>query len=237
MIPMLTLNIRGGARICVPHSVQLITPYVLLEQEDWFEDEIRFVRRFLRPGMAAVDVGASFGIYTMAMAEAVGAQGKVWAFEPTPADRGLPAGRPSMSTRQYRCISAAALCRIDRAKCSSCLETDSELNSIARPGESRGEVLSIPAHTLDQLSLEHGWRNVDFVKIDVEGHELEAVTGGTSFFTAASPLVIFEIKRGERFDIRTLEPFRAMGYQFYYFVPGLTLLAPFRQTSRSTWIS
>ena len=226
MIPMLTLNIRGGARICVPDSVHHITPYVLLEQEDWFEDEIRFARRFLRPGMAAVDLGASFGIYTMAMAEAVGAQGKVWAFEPTP--------QTADFLQQTIDVNRAAQVHLSRSAVSDrqgevqlCVEADSELNSIARPGESFGEMLSIPAHTLDQLSLEHGWRNVDLVKIDVEGHELEAVTGGTSFFTAASPLVIFEIKRRERSDIRTLAPFRAMGYQFFYFVPGLTLLAPF----------
>ena len=69
------LNVRGNARICVPPSLELITPYVLLEQEDWFEDEIPFVRRLLRPGMHAVDVGASFGMYSMAMAMGVGAGG------------------------------------------------------------------------------------------------------------------------------------------------------------------
>ena len=80
----INVTIRGGAKICVPDSIALITPYVLLEQEDWFEDEVRFVRRLLRPNMAAIDVGASFGIFSMAMANAVGPQGSVWAFEPTP---------------------------------------------------------------------------------------------------------------------------------------------------------
>src|SRR4029077_2048450 len=69
----ISVTISGGAKICVPDSVTLITPYVLQEQEDWFEDEVRFVRRLLRPGMAVVDVGASFGIFTMTMASAVGA--------------------------------------------------------------------------------------------------------------------------------------------------------------------
>src|SRR5690348_11604539 len=80
----LVLNIRGNARICFPGPLDKTTRYVLLEQEDWFEDEIRFVRRWLRAGMRALDVGAAFGVYTVAMAQAVGDSGRVFAFEPTP---------------------------------------------------------------------------------------------------------------------------------------------------------
>ncbi len=80
----LVISVRGGVRLRVPQTPGQYTTYVLLEQEDWFEDEIRFVRRWLRPGMRAVDVGASYGVYTTAMARAVGPEGRVWAFEPTP---------------------------------------------------------------------------------------------------------------------------------------------------------
>ena len=55
----LVLNVRGGARLQVPASLDRITTYVLLEQEDWFEEEIRFVRHWMRPGMRAIDVGAN----------------------------------------------------------------------------------------------------------------------------------------------------------------------------------
>ena len=39
------VRLVDGAEIVVPNSVGQITPYVLTEQQDWFEDEIRFVRR------------------------------------------------------------------------------------------------------------------------------------------------------------------------------------------------
>ena len=64
----LLVNIRGNARLCVPRALDQITPYVLLEQEDWFEEEIRFVRRWLGPGMRVIDVGANYGVYTVAAA-------------------------------------------------------------------------------------------------------------------------------------------------------------------------
>ena len=77
-----TLEIAGGARVVTPDSVNLITPYVLYEQQDWFEDEIGFLRRLLLPGQQAIDVGANYGVYTLSIAKVIGPTGTVWAFEP-----------------------------------------------------------------------------------------------------------------------------------------------------------
>ena len=40
MIPSITLTMIDGVQIVVPDSLNLMTPYILLEQQDWFEDEI-----------------------------------------------------------------------------------------------------------------------------------------------------------------------------------------------------
>lgn len=47
MTSTITLTLVDGVRIVVPDSLDLITPYVLQEQQDWFEDEIKFVRFLL----------------------------------------------------------------------------------------------------------------------------------------------------------------------------------------------
>src|SRR5262249_20657349 len=64
----LYVRVKGGGEICVSteHSV---TTYVLIEQEDWFEREIAFVRRLLQPGMRVIDIGANYGTYTLTMAQ------------------------------------------------------------------------------------------------------------------------------------------------------------------------
>jgi FkbM family methyltransferase len=43
------------------------------------------IQRLLAPGMVAVDIGANIGIHSVTMGGAVGHDGKVYAFEPTPA--------------------------------------------------------------------------------------------------------------------------------------------------------
>src|SRR5512145_3343913 len=82
MHPTTTVTLVDGVRVVVPDTLDLITPYVLQEQQDWFEDEIRFLRRLLQPGQKVIDIGANYGVYTLSMAHVVGPEGRVWAFEP-----------------------------------------------------------------------------------------------------------------------------------------------------------
>src|SRR5260370_17805552 len=90
-----TLEIAGGVRVVVPDSLNLLTPYVLFEQRDWFEDEIGFIRRLLRPGQQAIDIGANYGVYPLTMAKIVGPPGAVWAFQPASSTVALlPPGLP-----------------------------------------------------------------------------------------------------------------------------------------------
>jgi FkbM family methyltransferase len=220
------LNVRGGARICVPAAIQQMTPYILLEQDDWFEDEIRFVRRWLRPGMRAVDVGASYGLYTVAMARAVGRGGRVWAFEPMPdaADhlqRSLELNdcghvelhRSAVSGREEMLSLAVA--------------ANPELNAVVAGGA--GDLFQAQAVTLDRIAAGQGWDGIDFVKMDVERHELEVIRGAAAFLAADSPLVMFEVKTGQDADFRALDLLIGMGYGIYRLLPGPLVLVPFDQ--------
>ncbi len=219
----LVLDIRGGARICVPADIGQITSYILLEQDDWFEDEIRFVRRWLRPGMQAVDVGSSYGVYTLAMAHAVGGGGRIWAFEPTPRSADYLQHSLELNACSQVLMSRAAV-SAQTGTVAFASGAHSELNAI---GGASGGTLQIQAVTLDQMAAAHGWNDVDFVKLDVEGHEIEALRGGANFFDSSSPLVMLEVKSRERLKPETLEPLLAAGYEAYRLLPGPLILVPF----------
>jgi FkbM family methyltransferase len=218
----ITLTIHGGARIRVPNALDQITPYVLLEQEDWFEDEIRFVRTYLEPGAHALDIGANFGVYTVAMAQAVGGEGSVQAFEPTPATAAvLRATVAENDARQVRVHQLAVSDRAGTARLS--LHAESELNALS----SGGQGIEVQTATLDELAAEHDWPRVGFVKIDAEGHEPQVIAGGARLFREHSPLVMFEVKAGGRIDFTAAERFLELGYDPYYLLPGPMLLVPF----------
>jgi hypothetical protein len=78
----LRLRLHDGLTIAVPATLSAITSYVLLEQEEWFEKEINFLRCFLKPGMTAIDIGANIGVYSLPIARLISPDGWVFSYEP-----------------------------------------------------------------------------------------------------------------------------------------------------------
>ena len=68
----ITLPLNGNIQVVLPDSLEQISTYVLQEQGDWFEDEIRFVRTLMEEGQQAIDIGANYGMFTLSLAKAVG---------------------------------------------------------------------------------------------------------------------------------------------------------------------
>ena len=221
-----TIQITGGVRIVVPNSLHLITPYVLLEQQDWFEDEIKFLRRLLQPGQQVVDIGANHGVYSLSMAQTVGPMGRVWAFEPASATARLLA--ESISTNGFTHVQLEVSALSDHCGSATLsLNTNSELNTLVSEAGAGGATETVPLLTLDECMTRQAWRGIDFVKIDAEGEESRILAGGTRFFAEQSPLVQYEVKAGRDLHLELVQQFAALGYASYRLVPGLDLLVPF----------
>jgi FkbM family methyltransferase len=227
---MLELNVRGGARLCVPDDIDRMSTYILLEQEDWFEDEIRFARRWLRPGMQAVDVGANIGVYTLAMALAVGGGGRVSAFEPTPESAATLRRNLQINDAAHVELHPAAVSDRD-GTIALAVGEHPEANAIAARGSAGADVIECAALTLDRIAAERDWSAVDFVKMDVEGHEREVIRGGAAFLAGASPLLMLEVKKLDTVNMEVIEPITRMGYDVYRLLPGPLMLAPFDRSA------
>jgi FkbM family methyltransferase len=221
------LTMVDGVRVVVPDSLDLITPYVLREQQDWFEDEIRFLRKILRAGQQVIDIGANYGVYTLSMAHAVGPKGKVWAFEPASSTADLLAQSIAANGFSHVILEKSALSsEIGSARLS--LNDHSELNELIRDGSggtSGNEV--VPLTTLDDCLKQYEWKDIAVVKIDAEGEEANILKGGRAFFSALSPLIEYEVKAADTLHLELIDAFAALGYRSYRLIPGLNLLVPF----------
>lgn len=215
-----------GVRVVVPDSLELITPYVLREQQDWFEDEIKFLRRLLQPGQKVIDIGANYGVYTLSMAQTVGTTGSVWAFEPASSTAKLLAegiadnGFSQVVLEQSALSSSSGTAQLS-------LNKYSELNALVRGEPSSGGSETVPLVSLDECMERYGWRNIDFLKIDAEGEEANILKGGERFFSELSPLVQYEVKAGIELHMELVQYFASLGYDSYRLVPGLDLLVHF----------
>ena len=165
-----TVTLVDGVRIVVPDSLDLITPYVLLEQQDWFEDEIKFLRRLLQPGQKVVDIGANYGAYTLSMARTVGPTGCVWAFEPASSTARLLAEGIAVNGFSQIVLERCALSSTPGTAQLS-LDQNSELNALVHGMSSTGATETVVVSTLDACLERHGWRDIEFIKIDAEGEE------------------------------------------------------------------
>jgi FkbM family methyltransferase len=229
MIRTSTLEIAGGARVVTPDSVNLITPYVLHEQQDWFEDEIGFLRRVLLPGQQAIDVGANYGVYTLSMAKVIGPAGTVWAFEPASSTAAFLAQGIAANNFTQVVLERSALSR-DCGTAQLAVNDNSELNALVRDPQSGGARETVQLVTLDDCLQRYGWKRIDFLKIDAEGEEANIIEGGTRFFAELSPLTLYEVKAGEEVHLELVQKFAALGFDSYRLVPGLDLLVPFDAT-------
>jgi len=220
---MRTLAIRiaaDGAMLCVPDSLDAITTYVLLEQEAWFEKEVPFVRRLMKPGMTAIDIGANLGTYSIPMARQVAPTGTVHAYEPASQTRALLTRSAELNGCASLIIHAAGLSnRAGEAHLS--FGGSSELNALGEGGA--GERVAITSLDLEDAA--GRWpQPVDFIKMDAEGEEERILEGGQRFFARHSPLVMFEIKAGDAINHQLSSRFSAMGYGLYRLLAGAPVL-------------
>jgi FkbM family methyltransferase len=217
----LTLRLKSGVSLAVPPSLDSITTYVALEQEDWFEKEPAFLLRWLRPGMTVIDIGANLGVYSLPAARSVGPHGHVFAYEPASEPRGLLERSRDANRADNLHVVAAAVSDSEREG-RLVLGASSELNSL----EGTGPTESIRITSLDAEDRVRGWSAIDFVKIDAEGEEERILDGGGTFFDRHSPLVMFEIKAGHAINETLRSAFLRRGYNVYRLVPGGPVLVP-----------
>lgn len=135
------------------------------------------------PGAVAIDVGAAYGYVTLVMAHAVGAGGKVIAFE-ADADRfdGLEQN-----------IADNGL----RGRCDLWHAFVAERSDGAR------------RITIDDVVARRGLDRVDFVKIDVDGGDADVLRGATRTLCEHQPVVVVEMTRDQAFIVDLL---RSHGY-------------------------
>jgi FkbM family methyltransferase len=177
-----------------------LTPHLMLDGfwEMWITMR---VSRFLRPGMRCIDVGANVGYYTVLMADFVGAEGHVQAWEPNYIltallerslqvnglrDRVEVVPRPALDRKQE------VLLRLESPGCwGSAFVVEDKQPRGPTSHLFTGDVFH-DLHTglpLDDLSQDH----VDFVKVDAEGSE-DRVWDGAAALRARSPSAVWLVE-------------------------------------------
>ena len=187
-------EIAPGVRLFIDLSDHVIGLNIL--RGHYEQDEIQFVRRLLKPGDSAIDVGGHIGFFTMHMAAAVGPEGRVYAFEPLETNANLL--ERSIAENGFGDRIRFQRAAVGAAPGTATLTFPEEtLNSggayllrngtAALTGNQRREVVLV---ALDALELR---RPLRFIKMDVEGAEPQVLRGAARILAEDKPLILSEL--------------------------------------------
>jgi len=236
-------EVAPGVRLFIDLSDHAIGLNILRGQYE--QDEIRFVRGLLKRGDCAIDVGGHIGFFTMQMADAVGPEGRVYAFEPLDANADLL--ERSIAENGYgdrvRFQRAAAGAASGTATLTFPVET---LNSggayLLRDGSAPlagNRKKDVPVVALDSLDLR---QPVRVIKMDVEGAEPQVLRGAARILKDDRPVILSELHptQLERASGVTAEQFlaqiTALGYRAHAVEQG-GIGAPIDRAPAETLIS
>lgn len=162
----------------------------VLKRRSFAEPELSVVAALVRPGDRCLDVGANFGLYTVALSRMVGPGGHVISIEPMPQTHGL-------LTRNLRQL---GITNVEAIQC-ALSDHDGEVTmtipqwSFGPPNFYAARVMDndqgfrIPSRRLDSVVAGDA-SDVTFIKCDVEGHEVSVLRGATAILAQGAAWLI-----------------------------------------------
>ena len=216
--------------LAVEPSLRSLVTSVLIAEGDWFEKEMEFWRNSIKPGMTVIDVGANVGVYTFSAALKVGVEGYVLAVEPfSGCVRCLEETCRINQLGWVKVCAGAASNHNGTAKLA--LHTANELNEIidadAATENSTGTFEEVNCFSLDSLIEQENISQVDFLKIDAEGHEIKVLEGSKRIIKDFAPTILYENIAGSKGSNLDVANFMVEnGYQLFRYQPCVEQLIP-----------
>jgi len=152
-------------------------PPVAMATGEYEKQTTYLFEKILHPSMIVVDVGAHVGYFSLLAARNVGPEGKVFSFEPDPTNYELLLRNVNLNG--YTNITPVNSAISDSTGLRTLFQTslDSGRHSTYRHGLPHSGSVKVKTWTLDDFLETQNWPNVDLVKMDVEGAEVDVLNG------------------------------------------------------------
>jgi FkbM family methyltransferase len=189
---------------------------------EFSEKEVEIFRRLCNPGDIVVDIGANIGAHTLALADCVGSDGFIFAFEPQRIVHQTLCANVALNSLQNVKCENLALADMPGFTTLPALDYNLKNNyggvEAINPRISLGEKVQVMP--LDRYFEFFEWPPIKFMKIDVEGMEKRVLLGVKETLKAYKPLLYVENDRPE--NSRALfELLESLEYLFYWHIPPL----------------
>jgi FkbM family methyltransferase len=160
----------------------------------WEPELVQIFEREIRGGQHVLDVGANLGLHTILLSQhlaRLNRGGKVIAMEPhpelAPLNRLNCAGLPNVE-----CLPKAASDAGGSLFHMPGILTNANAGGVGVVAEWHAGLLPVESVTIDSLELD----DLEFMKVDVEGHELRCIRGAAETIRRCRPIMVVEILGG-----------------------------------------
>jgi FkbM family methyltransferase len=158
----------------------------------------------IREGDVVYDVGANAGFFTLLSAKLAGRTGKVYAFEPLPANlavlrRHVAANEAKVEVLDVALSSSSGVARFAPG-------SNASMGGLANAG-----TIEVRTAALDELVSSGRIAPPRFMKIDVEGAECDVLTGATQTLLRHHPVILLST-HGYALHERSCAFLRTLGY-------------------------
>jgi FkbM family methyltransferase len=182
---------------------------------DHDQNMLPLVLKHIKRGDTVIDAGAFIGDHTIAYSKAVGDNGRVVAFEP--------------SQDAFSCLNY----NLNRAKNTECYNfglgsVTSGKSVVEVEGNAGMNYLTDGGDIIVKTIDGYAFKKLDFIKIDVEGYELEILKGATKTIQKFKPKMLIEINQMalERMNLKREDIFNFLddhGYTYKNIYPNQSL--------------
>ena len=156
----------------------------------------------VRAGMRVLDVGAHMGYFSMIMSNLAGREGKVHAYEPRPSN--LKFLRQHLSINDISNVTVYPKC-LGNTEGPAMFET--------RTGSGTGHVSGLGNVRVEMTTIDRLNSSFDYIKIDVEGHEVEVIEGGYQTIRKNLPVILLAV-HSISLEKKCRELLDPLGYRF-----------------------
>lgn len=156
----------------------------------WEKNVTNFIRKKLSYGMNIIDVGADIGYYTLLFRSHVGKLGKIYAFEPNTESKEIL--DHNIKLNSFENVKTFDVGLYDSEK-KIAMDGDTII-----PGDKSNQNI-IQTKTLDSM----GIKDIDMIKIDIEGAEMNALKGMKETLLKYKPSLLIEVHPGKLKDFNS----------------------------------
>jgi FkbM family methyltransferase len=182
-------RLPGDRLVCHFPEGETVRLAAAFRQMTWNLEEYRAFRSDIAAGDTVLDVGANLGAYTVLFGQWVGPQGRVFAFEPAPESRRGLERQVALNGLQDRIVVRPEAVAEGEGVVRFRAAGRQGGNRIIRENpamDAASDRIDVPTTSIDAFCRDRNLRP-QFIKVDVEGAELDVLRGARATIAAAGP--------------------------------------------------